>query len=447
MKITLLTQYFPPEIGATQTRMDTFATELAARGHEVRVICEVPNHPQGIVHEDYRRRLLRRREDRGSEVVHVWVRANPERTTRSLLAFYGSYMAMATAIGGLGPRPDVLLASSPPLPVAVAAAALAARHRVPWVMDVRDLWPEAAVALGELSNPRALLLAERLAGWLYRDAQAITAVTEPFGHHIAARAGDPAKVHIVPNGTTARWMNGAALDVDRATLGLASNEFLWVFAGNVGAAQGLESAVDAAELLGEGFRLLILGDGPARRGLEQRAARSPSARVEFREQVHPDVAVRYLRAADCLLVSLSAHPALRSFVPSKLYDCCAVGRPVVLAAEGEPVRLVEAHGAALPVPPGNPVAIAEAVRRLRREPHLGRRLAEAGHRFGAQNLRERHVDRLERILQRAGFPNGSAMGAGNGAPVRSANGAARLGPGLAASIPRPPGAGGGPGGG
>jgi glycosyltransferase involved in cell wall biosynthesis len=294
-----------------------------------------------------------------------------------------------------------VLGSSPPLPVAAAAAAVAARHRVAWVMDVRDLWPEAAVALGELSDPRALRWAERLQRWLYRDAAAITAVTEPFAAHIAAQTGDPTKVHVLPNGTTDRWVNGAAVEVDRASLGLPRGEFLWIFAGNVGAAQGLESAVDAAELLGDGFRLLILGDGPARRQLEERAERRLRAHVEFRAQVHPDLAVRYLRAADCLLVSLSGHPTLSTFVPSKLYDCCAVGRPVLLAADGEPVRLTEASGAALAVAAGDPTAIADGVRRLRREPELGRRLAAAGQRFGALNHRDRHVERLERILEQA----------------------------------------------
>ncbi len=401
MKITVLSQYFPPEIGATQTRVHTFAKQLTARGNDVTVICEVPNHPQGVIHAGYDHRRVCRRHDDGFEVVHVWVRTSRVKTTRSRLAFYASYMALATVVGVLAPRPDVVLASSPPLPVAAAAAAIAARHRVAWVLDVRDLWPEAAVALGELSDPRALRAAERLQHWLYRDAAAITAVTEPFAVQIAAQVRHPAKVHVLPNGTTERWVNGADLDVDRASLGLPPAEFLWIFAGNVGAAQGLEAAVDAAELLGHGYRLLILGDGSERRQLEARAAQRPAACVEFRGQVHPDIAVRYLRTADCLLVSLSGHPTLSSFVPSKLYDCCAVGRPVVLAADGEPVRLTQAVGAALAVAPGDPDAIAAGVRKLRQDPELGRRLAAAGRRFGSLNLRERHVERLELILEQA----------------------------------------------
>lgn len=399
MKITVLTQYFPPEVGATQTRLDTIAAHLAGMGHEVTVICELPSHPQGVVHPEYRGRIVRRRRGAGFDVVHVWVRTTPVKTTRSRLAFYGSYMAMATTVGAIRGRPDVVLASSPPLPVALAGATLAARHRVPWVMDVRDLWPQAAAAMGELANPRVFDWASRLEGWLYRDAAAVTAVTEPFRREIAGRLGDPAKVHLVPNGTTVQWVDAASLEVDRASLELPADGFLWAFAGNIGTAQGLEAAVDAAALLGDGFRLLILGDGPARAQLERRAAGHPTARIEFRAQVQPDLAVRYLRAADCLLVSLSDHPTLRAFVPSKLYDCCAVGRPVVLAAAGEAVRLVEPLGAALPVAPGDPQALAAAVRRLALDPELRARIAAAGRRFGAENLRAAHVGRMEEVLR------------------------------------------------
>src|SRR5262249_32669399 len=139
---------------------------------------------------------------------------------------------------------------------------------------------------------------------------------------------------------------------DRAALELPEDEFLWTFAGNVGGAQGLDPAIDAAAMLGDGYRLLILGDGPARPGLEERAATLPPGRVEFRDQVPPERAVASLRSSAALLVSLSAAPELRAFVPSKLFDFCAVGRPVVVAAAGEPARLAADSGAAIAATPG-----------------------------------------------------------------------------------------------
>lgn len=399
MRVLLFTQFFPPEIGATQTRLHAFARGLAERGHDVEVICEIPNHPQGVVHQGFRGRAVVRREEDGFRVRHVWVATAPSKTTRTRLAFYASYAAGASIVASALPRPDVILASSPPLPVAAAAALVAKRHRVPWVMDVRDLWPEAAVALGELSNARLLAWAERLERRLYEDAAAIVTVTEPFGDLIAEKTSDPEKISLIPNGTTRLWVDGAQVEPDRRSLELPESQFLWTYAGNVGTAQGLEAAVDAAAALGEGFRLLILGDGPALTALQKHAQAVAPDRVMFRGQVAPEEAVRHVRASDALLVPLSGHPILRTFVPSKLFDFCAAGRPVIVAAAGEPARLGEAAGAAVAVPPDDAEQLAAALRRLRGDPELRDRLGAAGRAFGASNRRERGIDRLETVLR------------------------------------------------
>lgn len=399
MRVLIFSQYFPPEVGATQARLESFASGLAGRGHDVEVICEVPNHPQGIVRRGFERRARVRREAVGYRVLHVWVAANPVKRTRTRLAFYGSYAVTATLAGFVSRRPDVVLGSSPPLPVAAAAATVAARHRVPWVMDVRDLWPEAAVALGELSNQRALTLADRLARWLYGNAAAITTVTEPFRGAIAQKT-DPAKLTLVPNGTTSMWLDGANVPSDRVALGLPPDRFLLTYAGNLGLAQGLPSVLDAVRRLDDDFALVLLGDGPLRSQLEEEAA-ALGERVIFRDQVPPDDAIRYLRASDALLVPLGADPALASFVPSKLFDFCAVGRPVILSAAGEPRRLAEESGAALAVDPGEPDQLEAAVRRLRDDDVLARDLAAAGRAFAAENLRDRHLDALEAVLSAA----------------------------------------------
>ena len=401
MRILILTQYFTPEVGATSTRVHSFAAGLAERGHHVDVVCEIPNHPQGVVRDGYRGRPVRRQRLDGFHGHWVWVRTRPEKTRRDRLLFYGSYLASATAWGSLLPRPDIVLASSPPLPVALAGALLARRHRVPFVMDVRDLWPAAAVAVGELGDPRALRVAERLERFLYREAAAITTVTEPFVSHIARVAGDPAKVALIPNGTTRFWLDAAAREPDRGALGLPGDEFVWTYAGNVGLAQGLDSAIEAAGMLGPGFRLVILGDGAQRSALERQAAEVANGNVEFRGQVPEDRAADVLRASDALFVSLAPDPVLHSFVPSKLFDFCAVGRPVIVAADGEPHRMAAESGAARPVAAGDPHSLAVAVRDLERSPDDRIRFAHNGRCFASQRLRESQFDRLERVVERA----------------------------------------------
>ena len=396
MRILVLSQYFTPEVTASRVRVHAFAAGLAARGHDVEVICEVPSHPAGVVYPGYGGRLVDRRSLDGFRVSYVWVRTSPTKTTASRLLLYASYAFAATALGVSKGRPDVILASSPPLPVAAAAAVIAARHRVPWVFDVRDLWPEAAVVLGELRGRQAIRAASWLEARLYESATAILTVTEPFRSEIAARVGE-AKVHLLANGTTRSWLEVGAAAAPRADE-REDERFVWMYAGNLGIAQGLDTAIEAAGILGDGFRLVLLGGGPQREQLATQASSLAGASVEFRDPVQPEVAAAQMRGADALLVSLDAQPELAKFVPSKLFDCCAVGRPVVLAASGEAPRLAGAAGAAIIVAPGDATELAGAVRRLRDDPSERERLADAGRRFASAHLREDQVEGLERLL-------------------------------------------------
>jgi colanic acid biosynthesis glycosyl transferase WcaI len=398
MRILLISQFYAPEVTAARVRVQAFAEGLAAKGHEAEVICEVPNHPSGVVEPGYRGSFSVRREENGVHVRHVWVRARPEKTTANRLLFYGTFAASATVAGIASRAPDVVLVSSPPLPAGAAAAAVARRHRVPWVFDVRDIWPEAAVVLGELRGERAIRAAERLERGLYRSARAIVTVTAPFAEQIAAKVESPGKITVIPNGTSALWMDAGAAEPDRKLADLSEKEFVWAYAGNLGIAQGLESAIDAAELLGDGFRFLVIGDGPRMGAVQERAVAQSSAKVEFRGLMEPERAAATLRACDALLVPLADKPELAKFIPSKLFDCCAIGRPLVVAAEGESRRLVHDAGAALTVPPEDPTALAEAIRRLRDDHALAGRLSEGARAFAAENLREKGVERLEELL-------------------------------------------------
>ena len=171
-----------------------------------------------------------------------------------------------------------------------------------------------------------------------------------------------------------------------------------MYAGNLGIAQGLHTAVEAAAILGSGFRLVLLGGGPERRRLGELAASLPEGSVEFRDPVQPADAALQMRSADALLVSLGAEPELAKFVPSKLFDCCALARPVILAAAGEAPRLAAATEAAQVVATGDPAALAAAVHGLRKDPERARALAAAGPVFAAGYRRERGVERLSALL-------------------------------------------------
>ena len=397
MRVLFFSQHFPPEITAGAMRVNAIAEGLASWGNDVEVICAVPNHPQGVTHPAYRgRRVVRERVGR-LRVTRVWVHTRPRKTVATRLANYASYASMATAVGSRARRPDVVIASSPPLPVAAAAAAVARRHRCPWVLDVRDLWPDIALVLGQLEEGPVLEAGRRLERFLYRDAAAITAVTAPFLTHTEERGG-AGKVRVIQNGTTDTYLDAIRKEPDRRQLGLSAERFIWSYLGNLGLAQGLDAAVAAARLLGDEFELLLLGEGPMRKQLADQAGGSDIGHVVFHDLVPPTEAALYMRASDALLVPLADSPDLADYVPSKLFDCCAVGRPVILATTGESARLAGSADAVFSVPPGNADRIAAAVRSVRDDPELAEHLGRNARAFAEQNTRRAGVDAMVELL-------------------------------------------------
>ena len=398
-RVQIVSQYFDPEVTAASHRLLPLATGLAERGHDVEVVCAVPNHPEGSVRGDFRGRAQVRREIDGVAVRHVWLRSSPSKGLRARAVGYGTFALSATLAGLASRRADVVIASSPPLSVAPVGALLARRHRCPWILDVRDLWPQIAVSLGEISSPRAIRALERLERFSYRSASAVTTPTRPFADHIAGICGDPDKIHVLANGTTRRWLDAGETEPDRTALGPPAEDFVWTYAGNVGLSQGLETAIEAARLLGPGFSLRILGTGASLARLKRLASERAPGLVGFHEPVHPAAAARFARASDALLVPLADVPATGRSIPIKLYDFCATGRPVIVAAPGEPARIAQETGCGLVVAPGAPDALAAAVRQLRAEPGLAARLGAAGSTFAQAHLRDSQVPALEALIE------------------------------------------------
>ncbi len=395
MKVLVLSQYFAPEAGATQNRMSSFVDGLVERGHQVTVVCEQPCHPGGVFRPGYGRRPMVTERAPNRTVRRLWVAASPEKTTARRLAFYATFAAGAGATVLLGPRPDVILATSPPLPGVLAAAAAARVRRIPVVIDVRDIWPAAAEALGELSNPHLLSLFERAERWLYRLARRVTVTTRPFSRHVDSVAGRQVSVH-VPNG---------ALDelVELPNRKLPAEALFTVgYAGNMGIAQGLGIVLDAAERLrGEPLRFVLVGDGPLASELREEAARRGLENVEFRPAIPVADVATFLQSCHALLVPLRDHPLFNDFIPSKLYDAMAVGRPAVVAARGEAPALVEETGAGVVVAPEDGDALAAAVRDLAAEPERARDLGQSGRTAARGLARSRQICKLEALLQEA----------------------------------------------
>lgn len=396
LRVVLLSQYFPPEVGATQSRMQVFAEYLADMGHDVTVICEFPNHPRGTIPESYRGMWVEDDRSNPYRVLRVWVMAHRKKTQATRMQFYLSYMGMATAVAPRAGHADVVLATSPPLFTAVAGAAIARMNRAPFVLDVRDLWPAAAVSLDQIVSKVAVRVGAGLEAWLYREAAQTIGVTRPFCEHIDAfRRHGPRSV-LIPNGTLDIFF-GAKPDGARGPLG-GEGRFVVTFAGTHGIAQGLPAVLDAASLLDDSVSMAFVGDGPVRDALIADATERGLENVRFIDQVPLEETPPLLAASDALLVPLSRHPTFQTFVPSKLIDFMAVGRPIILSAAGEAERIVRTAGAGVVVEPEDPAALARAVRYLQEHPDEAREMGQRGEMFARRRLRALQAERLEAVL-------------------------------------------------
>ena len=405
MQILYISQYFPPEVGATQTRAHEMARGLVQAGHQVTMLAEVPNHPSGIIPPAYRGKWFERSDLDGIDVLRVWVKASPVKSFRSRMAFYLTFMANGALVGALQARGpfDVVYATSPPLFVGGAGLALHWLKRTPFVFEVRDLWPESAVVLGELHSPPAIALATRLEELCYNRASRVVVVTEGIRQRLLGRGQTAEKLVLIPNGAnTELFQPQPALGIEfRQQHGLRLDDFVVTYAGIHGIAQGLETILHAAQSLRDhdNIRFVMVGEGPVKAELQQlRADLGLDNVVMLPEQPRTSMPA-VLSAADVALVPLRKVELFEHAVPSKLFDAWACGCPVLLSIDGEARRVLEAANGGLFVPPEDPPALAQAISQLANMPDRGRSLGANGRRFTVERYsRQAQARQLEHLL-------------------------------------------------
>lgn len=404
MRILYLSQYFPPEIGATQTRAYEMAAGLVRAGHRVTMLTEVPNHPQGIIHPEYRGRVYYREHLDGIDVQRVWVFAAPSKTTRSRIAFYASFMVNAALMGLFLARGkfDLLYASSPPLTVGGAALLISALRKIPLVFEVRDLWPESAVELGELRGKRAIALATHMEELCYHRARHIVAATQGIRDTLIRRGCSPTKITLITNGANTLTYRPQPINrYLRTQLGIPEDAFVIIYVGLHGLAHGLDTALQTAELLRESaIQFLFVGDGPMKSALVDKATEMSLTNVRFHPAVPESDLSSLIATADVGLDTRRRISISRGTLPVKMFSYMACEKPVILCIEGEAAELVQDTETGLVVPPESPELLAEAILDLRANPELRAQLGRRGRalveeRFSRQAL----AARLEKLLR------------------------------------------------
>ncbi len=390
MRILFLCQYFPPEMGAPSARTHEHAKVWVREGHDVVVVCGLPNHPDGIVPPEYRGRILVREEMDGIKVLRGWLYATPNRGVikRSIafLTFMLSSMFVAIFVAG---KCDVVVATSPQMLCGLAGYIVSVFKRVPFVLEVRDLWPAQIVDLGVIKNKFVIYLLYRLEAFLYRRAKAIVTIAPAMSREIAERGFGNGKIFTIPNGIDENFFKpvGGKSRV-REEKGWRDDEVVVMYIGTMGLSQGLDVILRSAKILeGEAkIRFVFVGAGADRERLMGLVKKWGLRNVEFYPPVGKAEMPEWYGAGDIFVVPLKRRKVFLYNIPSKMFEIMACEKPIVLGVEGQAKEILEDSKAGISVEPENADEFAEAILRLARDADLRLELGKKGREYVVRNF-------------------------------------------------------------
>ena len=386
MKILYVSQYFPPEMGAPAARAAELAMHWIKEGHEVSVLTGFPNHPTGVVPPEYRkqfRRLVTRELWNGVKLIRTWLLPFPNRKPYERMLNYSSFCISSALTGIFVAKPDVLIATSPQLLVALSGWWIGAIRRTPFVFEVRDLWPEslAAVGVGE-GNSLLNRVLGKIAGFLYKRSDHIVVVTHAFKTFLIKNWNVPAeKISVVENGVETDLFAPQPNALSKKRELGAEGKFLVCYVGTMGLAHGLETLIQAAEILQSSnpqVQFQLVGEGADKERIEKLAHNRGLTNMTFLGQQPRETIPLFISASDACLVMLKKTDLFKTVIPTKMLEFMACARPVILAVDGQAREIMEAGQAGIYVEPEDVRQLVEAVQQLAANPQLGRDLGQNG---------------------------------------------------------------------
>lgn len=370
MKLLFVTDNFPPEVNAPATRTYEHCREWVRAGVEVTVITCAPNFPEGHVYKGYKNKLISREIIDGIKVMRVWsfITANEGMLKRSL-----DYMSFAVAsfLAGMTVKSDLIVATSPQFFAALSGRWLSFFKRTPWVMEVRDIWPESIKTVGAMKSIRLLNFLERMEMNLYKSAKAIVPVTDSFKENIVKRGISPDKIKVVKNGANLELYKNQPQDEKlKESLGL-TDRFVVGYIGTHGLAHKLDFVLNCAKALqDEEIHFVFIGSGAKKQDLIDLSKELNLQNVTFLDSVPKEKVWRYISIIDAMVVPLKKSDLFKTVIPSKIFETAAMTTPILLGVDGEARRIVEEHGAGVYFEPENQKQFLEVLKRIKQDQEL-----------------------------------------------------------------------------
>lgn len=368
MHILFMAQCYAPEDVSAAVLITELATDLADRGHHVTVVTSAPSYPYGRVFKGYRNELYKVENIEEVRVIRTWSYISPSKKFWPRLLHYGTYSATAFYGGLFAGRPDVIVSYSPPLPLGLSAWLLSRIFRVPWVLQLEDLYPDAAIAAGVLKNERIITFFLWMEKFLYRKSQHISVISRNFRQILLKKGIRNSKIETIPvwaDPDEVRPMQKQ--NAFRREHGL-NDKFVVMYAGNIGLTSCLEDVLFAADILREqkDIQFVIIGEGVKKEFLEAEMQAKQLTNILFLPFQPREIFPEMLAAADLSLVTLNTEAALSS-LPSKIFNVMASARPILAVTPpgSEIMQIVEDAGCGWNVPPASPAKLANAIVLLR----------------------------------------------------------------------------------
>lgn len=376
MRLLFISDNFPPEVNAPATRTHEHCKEWIKEGVEVTVITCAPNFPQGKVYDGYRNKLLSSEVIDGIKVIRVWsyITSNEGFLKRTLDYMSFSIIAFLT---GLTIKTDVIVATSPQFFAALAGRWLAFFKSKPWIMEVRDMWPESIRTVGAMKEGKLLDIFEWLELRLYKTARLVIPVTDSFKKNMVSRGIDEAKIKVVKNGANLELYRGQSKEVDLLEeLGLI-DKFVIGYIGTHGLAHKLDFVLDcASEITDPKVHFLFIGAGAKKSELVTQAEEMQLKNVMFLDPVAKAEVWRYISILDAMVVPLKKSDLFKTVIPSKIFETAAMTVPILLGVDGEAREIVENYKAGIFFEPENTKDLLNGIDRLQTDLKLYDELKE-----------------------------------------------------------------------
>ncbi|HEX2865989.1 MAG TPA: glycosyltransferase family 4 protein [Ignavibacteriales bacterium] len=360
--ILFLTHYFPPEVNAPANRTYEHSREWV-KEVDVTVVTNVPNHPDGKVFPGYKNRLIQKEVIDGINVVRLWTFVTPNEGFILRSLNYAVYMLMAVIyVLASGIRFDVLIATTPQFFCGLAGKYIAKLRRRPFILELRDLWPESIIAVGAVKNKAVIKILNRLEMGLYKSAGKIVSVTRSFKDNLIERGIDPSKIEIVFNGVSPETFTNGRDIANKGIREFLSGSFNVGYIGTIGMAHSIKTLIDAAERLKDRpIKIIIVGSGAEREKLEKliEEKRLENVRI-FPLQSKSEVA-SIIKKLDVFCVHLKNDPLFRTVIPSKIFEGMIMKKPILMGVNGEARTIIESAKGGVYFEPENADDLAEKV--------------------------------------------------------------------------------------